>query len=274
VATKKLSAKRAPASKTRAAAKRKPVTRAVAKAGTKGNAASRRPLHSERFPGESPAYRKARNKLLEAEIELRRQTEAVASLRRKLPAGGAVPQDYVFEEGAADLNDNDGTRQVKLSELFAHPDASLVLYSFMYGPNMAQPCPMCTAMLDSLNGTAPHATRRINLAVVASSPLERIRAFARARGWTNLRLLSSAATSYNRDYRGESADGLQQPALNVFARHGARTHHVFNTELMFAASEPGENGRHVDPIWPLWNLFDLTPEGRGGNWYPKISYPA
>ena len=165
--------KRVSASKARAPAKKKPVSRAGAK--TKPGAKAKPAPHAERFPGESPAYRKLRNQLLEAEIALRRQTEAVAALRRKLPAGGAVPQDYVFEEGAADLADNSGTRQVKLSELFGHPDASLVLYSFMYGPNMAKPCPMCTAMLDALNGTAPHATQRINLAVVASSPLERIR---------------------------------------------------------------------------------------------------
>jgi predicted dithiol-disulfide oxidoreductase (DUF899 family) len=272
MATRKSKAKRTAVSTGRAAAKRKPVTKAAAKA--KARAKSKPALHSERFPGESPAYRKARNALLEAEIALRRQTEAVAALRRKLPAGGEVPQDYVFEEGAAGLSDNGATRQVKLSELFENPDASLVLYSFMYGPNMAKPCPMCTAMLDSLNGTAPHATQRINLAVVASSPLERIRAFARERGWTNLRLLSSAGTSYNRDYRGESEDGSQQPALNVFARHGGRTHHMFSTELLFVPSEPGQNGRHVDPIWPLWNLFDMTPEGRGGNWYPKLGYPG
>jgi predicted dithiol-disulfide oxidoreductase (DUF899 family) len=272
MATKKRSTKRAPVSKARAAAKKKPATKVAATAKPKAKARAAPVRHDERFPGESPAYRKARNQLLEAEIGLRRQTEAVAALRRKLPPGGEVPQDYVFEEGAADLSDDGGARQVRLSELFVHPDASLVLYSFMYGPNMAKPCPMCTAMLDSLNGTAPHATQRINLAVVASSPLPRIRAFARERGWTNLRLLSSAGTSFNRDYRGEGEDGSQQPALNVFARHGGRTHHMFNTELLFVTSERGENGRHVDPIWPLWNLFDMTPDGRGGNWYPKLSY--
>src|SRR5580658_10185582 len=250
MATKKRPAKRAPAAKSRTAAKKKTTTKTAAKA--------RPALHGKRFPGESPAYRKARNKLLKAEIALRHQTEAVAALRRKLPAGGAVPEDYLFEEGATDLADGSGTRRVRLSELFEHADASLVLYSFMYGPNMAKPCPMCTSMLDSLNGTAPHATRRINLAVVASSPLERIRAFARERGWTNLRLLSSAGTSYNRDYRGEDEAGSQQPALNVFAHRGGKTHHMFSTELLFVPSEPGQNGRHVDPIWPLWNLFDMT----------------
>jgi predicted dithiol-disulfide oxidoreductase (DUF899 family) len=142
----------------------------------------------------------------------------------------------------------------------------------MYGPAMAKACPMCTAMLDSLNGAAPHAAQRINLVVVANSPIQRIRAFARERGWRNLRMLSSADNSYNRDYRGEDEKGSQQPALNVFTRTGGAIHHTWSSELMFAPSDPGQNARHVDAIWPLWNLFDVTPEGRGTDWYPKLAY--
>ena len=225
---------------------------------------------SAKFPGEGAAYRKARGKLLKAEAELRWQTEKVAALRRKLPAGGAVPQDYEFEE----LDAAGNKRRVKLSELFVRPEASLVLYSFMYGPKMERACPMCTAMLDSLNGSALHAMQRINLAVVAKSPIERIHAFARERGWTRLRLISSAGCSYNHDYLGENAEGSQLPMLNVFARRGSRVRHVYGTELLYAPPERGQNGRHVDPIWPLWNLFDFTPEGRGKDWYPKLNYPA
>lgn len=230
-------------------------------------------LHPERFPGESRAYRAARNKLLKAEMELRRKIESVAALRRKLPPGGPVPEDYEFEEGAADLADTETVRRVKLSELFER-DASLVVYSYMYGPAMTKACPMCTAMLDSLNGAAPHAGQRVNVVVVASSPIQRIRAIARERGWRNLRLLSSAGNSYNRDYRGENAKGAQLPALNVFARKGGRINHTWCSELLFAPSDPGQNGRHVDAIWPLWNLFDVTPEGRGTDWYPKLAYGA
>jgi predicted dithiol-disulfide oxidoreductase (DUF899 family) len=142
----------------------------------------------------------------------------------------------------------------------------------MYGPKMAKACPMCTAMLDSLDRTAPHATQRINLAVAARSPIARIRAFARERGWRNLRLLSSAGTSFNRDYHGEDDDGAQLPMLNVFARRGGEIRHMYGTEMLFAPVQPGQDARHVDIIWPLWNLFDLTPEGRGGDWYPALEY--
>ena len=232
------------------------------------------PTSSVRFPGESAAYRTARDKLLAAEIELRARVEEVAALRRALPPGGAIAEDYLFEEGAADPRGAESVRQVKFSELFMIPDASLVVYSFMYGPAMEKACPMCTAMLDGLDGTAPHAAQRINLVVVAKSPLARIRAFARERGWRNLRLLSSAGNRYNRDYHGESADGSQMPFLNVFTRRGGVTRHAYATEMLYAPTAPGQNGRHVDPIWPLWNLFDFTPEGRGSDWYPRLEYPA
>jgi predicted dithiol-disulfide oxidoreductase (DUF899 family) len=247
----------------------------MAKKAKRKSAAKRKPasgaLHKERFPGESKAYRAARNGLLKAELELRRRMEAVAALRRKLPAGGPVPEDYEFEEGAADIDDTETVRRVRLSELFQR-DASLVVYSYMYGPAMAKACPMCTSMLDALDRTVPHAGQRINVVVVAKSPIQRIRAIARERGWRNLRLLSSAGNSYNRDYRGENEKGAQLPTLNVFTRKGGRIHHAYCTELLFAPSDPGQNGRHVDVIWPLWNLFDYTPEGRGTDWYPKLAY--
>lgn len=230
--------------------------------------------HSVRFPGESRRYRRARNELLRAEIELRMHIEKVAALRRRLPLGGALTQDYIFEEGAPDLVDRDTVRLVKLSELFRPGKDSLILYNFMYGPNMQQPCPMCTSLLDSLHGSIKHAEQRINFAVVAKSPIQRIRDFARQRGWTKFRILSSEKNTYNSDYHGENADGNQLPALNVFVRRGDKLCHFYNTELFFTPSEPGQHPRHVDLIWPLWNLFDLTPEGRGTDWYPKLSYES
>jgi predicted dithiol-disulfide oxidoreductase (DUF899 family) len=229
-------------------------------------------MHSTQFPGEDTDYRQARNRLLEAEIELRKNLEAVAALRRQLPLGGRLREDYVFAEGPADLKDSDTAREVRFSSLFAPGKDTLILYSYMFGPNMNQPCVSCTSILDGLNGTATHATQRINLAVAAKSPLERIRTVARERGWNHLRLLSSHGNTYNRDYHGETATGEQLPSLNVFVRRNDKIHHFYHTELLFASQEPGMDGRHVDLIWPLWNLFDYTPEGRGTTWYPKLRY--
>jgi predicted dithiol-disulfide oxidoreductase (DUF899 family) len=225
-----------------------------------------------RFPGESASYRAARDELLAAERDLRKQVEQVAQLRRKLPLGGELPEDYAFEEGAANLADITAVVSVKLSDLFRKGIDTLALYNFMYGPEMKQACPMCTSFLDSLNGTAPHAGQRLNLAVVAKSPIGRIREFARGRGWHNLRLLSSARNTYNRDYHGETADGGQLPVFNVFVRRDGKIYHSYSTELVFAPPEPGQNERHIDMMWPLWNLLDLTPEGRGADWYPRLSY--
>ena len=217
-----------------------------------------------RFPGESAAYRSAREELTEAESDLRQQVEQVAELRRKLPLGGELPQDYVFDEGTE--------VPAKLSDLFREGLDTLAIYDFMFSSAMQQACPMCTSFLDSLNGTAPHAAQRLNLAVVAKSPIARIREFALGRGWHNLRLLSSAGNTYNRDYHGETADGQQVPVMNLFVRRDGKIYHSYSTELVFRTPEPGQNQRHIDMMWPLWNLLDLTPEGRGADWYPRLTY--
>lgn len=215
------------------------------------------------FPGESTEYRAARDRLLEAEVELKRHTEAVAAMRRELPPGGVVPQDYVFGQ-------DDG--EVRLSELFGSAHDTLVIYSFMYGPEDERPCPSCTSILDSLDGAARHLAQRVALAVVAKSPSPRIRAFALERGWRHLRLLSSAKNDYNRDYQAETSDGSQMPILNVFTRRDGEVRHFWATELLHVPWDPGQEPRHVDFIWPIWNVLDATPAGRGTDWSPRLEY--
>jgi predicted dithiol-disulfide oxidoreductase (DUF899 family) len=219
-----------------------------------------------RFPNEPDEYRAARDALTRAETELTRRAEEVAALRRSLPIGGTVPEDYVFTEGPADLAADGPTRQVRLSELFGDHEA-LLLYSFMYGPDMQRPCQMCTSLLDGLDGAAPDVQERAGFAVVAKSPIDRLRQYARERGWVNLRLVSSAGTSYNRDYHGENDEG-QVSRMNVFTRGGGEIRHFWASEQSEAF--PGQEPRHVDAVWPLWNLLDLTPGGRG-DWHPAYS---
>jgi predicted dithiol-disulfide oxidoreductase (DUF899 family) len=229
-------------------------------------------LHTVRFPGETSAYRHARDRLLQAEMALRRQTEDIAALRRALPLGGAVPVDYFFDDEGDTPIDTDIDRRLRLSDLFESGKDSLVIYSYMFSPAMAHPCPSCSSILDALDGQIPHLRQRTNVAVVAKSPIQRIRHFARERGWRHLHLLSSAHNTYNTDYHGEAADGRQLPALNVFVRRDGQIHHTWCSELMFVASEPGQDPRHVDTIWPLWNVLDCTPEGRGVDWRPSLTY--
>ncbi len=222
------------------------------------------------FPGESLEYRAARDRLLEQEAELRRVTEAVAAARRELPPGGVVPQDYVFQQAGPG-----GTpTEVRLSELFVRGLDTLVIYNCMFPRALDDegPCPHCTSMLDALDGAAQHITQRVNFAVVAKAPLPRILAHAHQRGWRGLQLLSSAGTTYNRDYFGEDAEGGQRPMLNVFQRDGEAIRHFWGSELLDAPTEPGQDPRHVDSIDPQWNLFDFTPQGRGTDWYPDLSY--
>jgi predicted dithiol-disulfide oxidoreductase (DUF899 family) len=239
------------------------------------------------LPGESREYRAARDRLLEREIELRRAMEAVAALRRDLPPGGRVKLDYVFQGQGPDGTPDD----VRLSELFEPGKNSLAIYSFMFprdpgdhtpGPGDGEtallplaegPCPSCTALLDQLDGAAEHTAQHLNLVVVAKAPLPRVLTFARERGWRRLRLLSSAGNTYNADYWAETSAGAQMPMLTVFHRDGDAIRHFWSSELLYAPADPGEEPRHVGTLEPLWNLLDLTPEGRPADWHEQFSYP-
>jgi predicted dithiol-disulfide oxidoreductase (DUF899 family) len=223
------------------------------------------------FPDETAEYRTARNRLLEAEKELRRQVEAVAALRRTLPPGGKLREDYTFTGWQGTLDDGQPLKE-RFTHLLATGRDSLLAYSMMYGPNMEQPCPSCTSIVDALNTSAPHIVQRANLVVIMRSPIERLVALARQRGWNNLRFLSSADNTYNLDYHAENENGGQLPIMNVFVRRADGIHHWWASELLYGAAEPGQDQRHVDMIWPLWNLFDMLPEGRGTGWYPRLSY--
>jgi predicted dithiol-disulfide oxidoreductase (DUF899 family) len=229
------------------------------------------------FPGESAEYRAARDRLLAEEIELRRTMEAVAAARRGLPPGGVVPEDYVFQGEGPDGEPED----VRLSDLFAPGRDSLAIYSFMFPrdpgddrpgpvreeetarlPLAESPCPSCVALLDQLDGAVDHVSQNMNFVVVAKSPLERILTWARERGWHRLRLLSSAGNTYNRDYHAETPEGDQRPMLNVFDRDGETIRHFWGSELFYAPWDPGQDPRHVGTLEPVWNMFDLTREGR------------
>jgi predicted dithiol-disulfide oxidoreductase (DUF899 family) len=223
------------------------------------------------FPGESVEYRQARNQLLQQEIELRRITEAVAAVRRALPSGGVVPDDYLFEGTGSD----GAPVPVRLSQLFEEGKDTLFTYNMMFprAPDEDLPCPSCTQFLDSFEGVVEHASQRINVVIVVKAALPRALEHARARGWRHLSIVSSAHNTFNRDYHGESpGDGQQQPMLNVFRRDGDVIRHFWGSELLYEPPDPGEDPRHGDSIDPLWNLFDLTPEGRGTDWYPDLNY--
>jgi predicted dithiol-disulfide oxidoreductase (DUF899 family) len=241
------------------------------------------------FPNESADYRRARARLLDEEVALRRAMESVAAARRALPPGGEVPEDYLFDG----LDQAGRPGKLRLSELFAGNTDTLIVYHFMFPrhvsdnrpqpasgslknlPQTEGPCPSCTALLDQLNGAAAHVEATgVNFAVAAKAPLDRVVAFARDRGWDRLRMLSASGNTFKRDYGGEDADGQQMPMLSVFQRGSdGRIRHFWSSELLYAPVDPGQDPRQVGTIEPLWNLLDFTPAGRP-QWDEQLEYPC
>ena len=225
-------------------------------------------------PGEKEDYRKLREQLLEAETALKDQRESVAALRRQLPMGPAVGTDYVFREGPADIRDGspDHFKDVRLSELLAPGKDRLIVDHMMWEPNSKSACPMCTMWADGYNAVASHVSQKVNFVLVAKVEIGRLRDWARERGWDKIRLLSSGQSSFNADFHVEDDRG-QHPGVSVFSREpDGEIHHFYTTE---ASLHPGPNNnpnhRGIDLFTPVWNLFDLLPEGRG-TWSPKLSY--
>ena len=220
------------------------------------------------IPGESEAYRNARNNLLVAEAELRAETERVAALRRKLPPGPPPKADYRFVCSRTG-EDRD------LEGLFSPGQDALFLYNLMYAPKQGQSaCSMCVAMLDGLNGAAPHIRDRISIAVVAKASPAELRSIEAERNWRNLPLYSTS-DGYNADYGAETQAGAQLPIGHIWVRQGGDIRYFWGTELFHhnEADWP-HHPRHLDPIWPLWNALDLTPKGRGESWFPRLTYEA
>ena len=211
-----------------------------------------------RFPNESSEYRNARTALLTEEIELRRHIERVARMRRALPPGGAVTGDYRFvgEEGPVSFADLFGDKQ------------TLVAYSYMYGPQRARPCPMCTSLMSAWDGEALDIGQRVSFVMIARSPIDRLVEFKRQRGWRCLRLYSDSDGAYTRDY--VHPDDADVPGYNVFTRRDGTIRHFWGGEMI--QGDPGQDPRGAPDPMPLWNVLDTTPEGRGTDWYPSLEY--
>jgi predicted dithiol-disulfide oxidoreductase (DUF899 family) len=199
--------------------------------------------------------------LLAEEIELRRHIERVAAQRRALPQGAPVKGDYRFqgEDGPTDFVGLFGDKQ------------TLVVYSYMFGPQRERPCPMCTNLLGAWEGNAADIAQKVSLAVVARSPIARLLSWKEERGWRNLRLYSDLNGAYSRDVFAIAKDGSDEPALNVFTRRDGTIRHFWSDELS-GTSDPGQDPRGAPDPAPLWMVLDLTPEGRDPHWYPKLEY--
>jgi predicted dithiol-disulfide oxidoreductase (DUF899 family) len=214
-----------------------------------------------RILNESDAYRRARTDLLAEEIELRRQIERVAEMRRALPAGAEV-KNYAFigEDGPTDLAAMFGDKQ------------TLVIYCYMYGPQRERPCPMCTSLLSSWDGEAQDIMQNVSLAVTARSPIERLVAFKNERGWCDLKLYSDMDQEFSRDFHAIGEKGEDWAGLHVFTRRDGKIRHFWSGEMDFSTADPGQDPRGAPDLMPIWTVLDCTPEGRAPGWYPKLDY--
>ena len=213
-----------------------------------------------RFPNESGEYREARDALLADEIELRRHIERVAAQRRALPPGGTVPKNYelIGESGRVTFADLFGDKQ------------TLAVYSYMYGPQREQPCPMCTSLMAAWDGEALDVEQRIALVMVARSPIERLLAVKEQRSWRHLRLYSDLKGDFTHDY--VSVDDADVPGFNVFTRRDGDIRHFWSGEMGGSTADAGQDPRGAPDFMPLWTILDNTPGGRGGDWRPSLSY--
>lgn len=215
------------------------------------------------LPGESVDYTAARKALMAAEIEARRALTRHAGQVQALPPGPVVEKDYRFRDGKGE--------EVGLIDLFGHHD-TLITYFWMYGPQRELPCPMCTNWLGGVNGNAADIEQRTALKILGRSPVERQKAFAAERGWRDLDFVQTLGDDYAADHRGLNDDGTENPILAVYRRDGDTVRYHYLAEMPAEAADPGQDPRGAVDMAPLWNMLDLTPEGRGTDWYPKLSY--
>jgi predicted dithiol-disulfide oxidoreductase (DUF899 family) len=212
-----------------------------------------------RYPNESREYRAAREALLKDEQELIDKTKAVAEKRRKLPRGGQLKEDYVFQRASG----GKVGQRVTFSELFGDKN-TLLLYSWMFGPNWDKPCPSCTSLMDGFDRTAYQVTRDAAFAGIAKAQPERIDAWARERRWSQIDLLSGFESPFQAEYKCQGdTDDMQYPVMLVFTKRDGKIFHFWSTE---------SGANHVDTVWPYWNLMDFTPEGRPANLTPPQKY--
>jgi predicted dithiol-disulfide oxidoreductase (DUF899 family) len=232
----------------------------VAGAGTLTPASQLAVGNTAHFPNESAEYRTARNVLLAEEIELRRHLERVAAQRRALPQGGKIPHDFEFVGE---------TGPIQFSSLFRDKN-TLMIYSMMYGPARKMPCPSCTSFLDAWNAIAINLRERCAIVVTARSPTDRLTEYKKQRGFNNLPFVSDMSGEYTRIYVSPQDEDV--PGFSVFSRGDGIVRHFYSGELSAAMADPGQDPRGAPDLDPLWLMLDLTPEGRGTDWYPKLNY--
>jgi len=215
------------------------------------------------FPGESEKYLGAREALLAEEIEFRRHMTRLTEQRRALPPGPVIEKNYRFKDANG--------AELGFLDLFGKHDA-LVTYFWMFGPQRERPCPMCTNWLGAVNGNTADIKERVAFKVLGRSPVPRQIAFAQERGWHELDFLQTIGDDYAKDIGALKSDGSEWAAIIVFKRDGDKVRLFWAAEMMPEMADPGQDPRNAPDVASLWSILDLTPGGRGKDWYPKLRY--
>jgi predicted dithiol-disulfide oxidoreductase (DUF899 family) len=215
------------------------------------------------FPGASAEYLKAREALLAEEIEFRRHMSRLVEQRRVLPPGPVIEKNYRFK-------DENGA-EIGLIDLFGKHD-TLVSYFWMFGPQRERPCPMCTNWLGAVNGNGADIKQRVAFKVLGRSPVPRQIAFAQERGWKDLDFVQTVGDDYAKDIGALKDDGSEWAAIIVFKRDGNKVRLFWSAGMTPEMADPGEDPRQAPDVAALWSILDITPGGRGKDWYPKLSY--
>jgi predicted dithiol-disulfide oxidoreductase (DUF899 family) len=215
------------------------------------------------FPCASAEYLRAREALYAEEIEFRRHMTRLVEQRRALPPGPVIEKDYRFKDANG--------AELGLLDLFGKQE-TLVSYFWMFGPQRERPCPMCTNWLGAVNGNAADIKQRVALKVLGRSPVARQIAFAQERGWQDLDFVQTVGDDYARDIGVLKDDGSEWAAIIVFKRDGDKVRLFWSAGMTPEMADPGQDPRQAPDIASLWSSLDLTPGGRGKDWYPKLSY--
>jgi predicted dithiol-disulfide oxidoreductase (DUF899 family) len=211
----------------------------------------------------------ARDELLALEKQHTKRGDELARLRQQLP-WVRVDKDYTFQTEA-------GPRT--LTALF-DGRSQLVIYNFMFGPDYAAGCPVCSSIADSFNGVVEHLKARdVTMICVSRAPLDKLLAYRKRMGW-NFNWASSHESDFNFDF-GRSVN--KETVATWFAEEPPAVPAQLAAEcgtdaISYMSEGPGlsvftisdgdlyltysATARGLEPVMVYYGILDRVPHGR------------
>jgi predicted dithiol-disulfide oxidoreductase (DUF899 family) len=206
-----------------------------------------------------PEWVGERKKLLAREKELTHLQEQVAAERRALP-WVRVDKTYMFDTPQG---------RKTLADLF-DGRSQLIVYQFMYGPEMKTGCVGCSFLSDHIDGANQHLKHHdVTYVAVSRAPLATLEAYKKRMGWT-FPWVSSAGSDFNYDYhvsftkeeiaKGEAQYNFEKTKVTMEDLHGTSVFikdedgAIYHTYSAYARGDERGLGAYM--------YLDLTPKGR------------